>query len=165
MLFDLNSYMNQMLTQVPVIGTGRKAALDNGIVIGGKTGTTQAYRDAWFIGFTGNYTCAVWFGNDDYTSTNNMTGGTLPAMTFKKIMDYANQGVVLKPIPGISDPFPVQKPQTVAAKKTADTTEGGLPPLVRPRSLSVDSTKILRDIGERLKTAPQLVAQKLAAAE
>ena len=159
------SYMNQMLTQVPVIGTGRKAALDNGIVIGGKTGTTQAYRDAWFIGFTGNYTCAVWFGNDDYTSTNNMTGGTLPAMTFKKIMDYANQGVVLKPIPGISNPFPVQKPQTVAAKKPADTTDGGLPPLVRPRSLSVDSTKILRDIGERLKTAPALEAQKLAAAE
>ncbi len=159
------SYMNQMLTQVPVIGTGRKAALDNGIVIGGKTGTTQAYRDAWFIGFTGNYTCAVWFGNDDYTSTNNMTGGTLPAMTFKKIMDYANQGVVLKPIPGISNPFPVQKSQTVAAKKPADTTDGGLPPLVRPRSLSVDSTKILRDIGERLKTAPALEAQKLAAAE
>nr|WP_210384075.1 transglycosylase domain-containing protein [Rhizobium sp. RCAM05973] len=159
------SYMNQMLTQVPVIGTGRKAALDNGIVIGGKTGTTQAYRDAWFIGFTGNYTCAVWFGNDDYTSTNNMTGGTLPAMTFKKIMDYANQGVVLKPIPGISNPFPAQKPQTVAAKKPASTTDGGLPPLIRPRSLSVDSTKILRDIGERLKTAPALEAQKLAAAE
>ena len=114
-----NSYMNQMLTQVPVIGTGRKAALDNGIVVGGKTGTTQAYRDAWFIGFTGNYTCAVWFGNDDYTSTNNMTGGTLPAMTFKKIMDYAHQGIVLKPIPGISDPFPAQKPQTASAKKPA----------------------------------------------
>jgi len=160
-----NSYMNQMLTQVPVIGTGRKAALDNGIVIGGKTGTTQAYRDAWFIGFTGNYTCAVWFGNDDYTSTNNMTGGTLPAMTFKKIMDYANQGVVLKPIPGISNPFPVQKPQTVAAKKPADPAAGGLPPLVRPRSLSVDSTKILRDIGERLKAAAPLEAQKVATAE
>ncbi|MGV1758254.1 transglycosylase domain-containing protein [Rhizobium sp. A22-96] len=160
-----NSYMNQMLTQVPIIGTGRKAALDNGIVVGGKTGTTQAYRDAWFIGFTGNYTCAVWFGNDDYTSTNNMTGGTLPAMTFKKIMDYANQGVVLKPIPGISNPFPVQKPQTVAAKKPADPAAGGLPPLVRPRSLSVDSTKILRDIGERLKAAAALEAQKVATAE
>ena len=160
-----NSYMNQMLTQVPLIGTGRKAALDNGIVIGGKTGTTQAYRDAWFIGFTGNYTCAVWFGNDDYTSTNNMTGGTLPAMTFKKIMDYANQGVVLKPIPGISNPFPVQKPQTVAAKKPADPAAVGLPPLVRPRSLSVDSTKILRDIGERLKAATPLEAQKVATAE
>ncbi len=160
-----NSYMNQMLTQVPVIGTGRKAALDNGIVIGGKTGTTQAYRDAWFIGFTGNYTCAVWFGNDDYTSTNNMTGGTLPAMTFKKIMDYAHQGIVLKPIPGISNPFPVQKPQAVAAKKPADSSNGGLPPLVRPRSLSVDSTNILRDIGERLKTATPLGAQKVATAE
>lgn len=160
-----NSYMNQMLTQVPVIGTGRKAALDNGIVVGGKTGTTQAYRDAWFIGFTGNYTCAVWFGNDDYTSTNNMTGGTLPAMTFKKIMDYAHQGVVLKPIPGISNPFPVQKPQTVAAKKPADPAAGGLPPLVRPRSLSVDSTNVLRSIGERLKAAAPLEAQKVATAE
>ncbi len=160
-----NSYMNQMLTQVPVIGTGRKAALDNGIVVGGKTGTTQAYRDAWFIGFTGNYTCAVWFGNDDYTSTNNMTGGTLPAMTFKKIMDYAHQGIVLKPIPGISDPFPAQKPQTASAKKPADPANGGLPPLVRPRSLSVDSTKILRDIGEKLKEAAPLEAQKLAVAE
>ncbi|KAA1178006.1 penicillin-binding protein [Rhizobium tropici] len=159
------SYMNQMLTQVPVIGTGRRAALDNGIVVGGKTGTTQAYRDAWFIGFTGNYTCAVWFGNDDYTSTNNMTGGTLPAMTFKKIMDYAQQGIVLKPIPGISNPFPVQKPQTVAAKKPADASTPSLPPLMRPRSLSVDSTNILRDIGERLRAANRLGVQKVATAE
>jgi len=160
-----NSYMNQMLTQIPVIGTGRRAALDCGIVVGGKTGTTQAYRDAWFIGFTGNYTCAVWFGNDDYTSTNNMTGGTLPAMTFKKIMDYAHQGIVLKPIPGIDNPFPVQKPQTVAAKKAATPAENTLPPLIRPRSLSVDSTKILRDIGEKLKEAAPLAVQKVAAAE
>jgi len=160
-----NSYMNQMLTQIPVIGTGRRAALDRGIVVGGKTGTTQAYRDAWFIGFTGNYTCAVWFGNDDYTSTNNMTGGTLPAMTFKKIMDYAHQGIVLKPIPGIDNPFPVQKPQTVAAKKAATPAENTLPPLIRPRSLSVDSTKILRDIGEKLKEAAPLAVQKVAAAE
>ncbi|MDE1994354.1 MAG: PBP1A family penicillin-binding protein, partial [Rhizobiaceae bacterium] len=161
------SYMNQMLTQIPIIGTGRKAALDHGIVVGGKTGTTQAYRDAWFIGFTGNYTCAVWFGNDDYTSTNNMTGGTLPAMTFKKIMDYAHQGVVLKPIPGIDNPFPVQKPQTVAAKKpaaTAATDSNALPPLIRPRSLSVDSTRVLRDIGEKLKDAAPLAVQKVASA-
>jgi penicillin-binding protein 1A len=161
------SYMNQMLTQVPVIGTARKAALDRGIVVGGKTGTTQAYRDAWFIGFTGNYTCAVWFGNDDYTSTNKMTGGSLPAMTFKKIMDYAHQGIVLKPIPGIADPFPVVKPQTVAVKKPATdekTPEDQLPPMIRPRSLSADSTAILRDIGERLKQAPALNAQKVATA-
>ena len=162
-----NSYMNQMLTQIPVIGTGRKAALDRGIVVGGKTGTTQAYRDAWFIGFTGNYTCAVWFGNDDYTSTNNMTGGTLPAMTFKKIMDYAHQGIVLKPIPGIDNPFPPAKPETVAAKKPAAGTEAANDPPapVRPRSLSADSTTILRDIGQQLKGAAPLNAQNLAAAD
>ena len=45
-----NASMNQMLTQIPVIGTARKAALDNGVLTGGKTGTTQAYRDAWFVG-------------------------------------------------------------------------------------------------------------------
>ena len=149
--------MNQMLTQIPVIGTGRKAALDNGIVVGGKTGTTQAYRDAWFIGFTGNYTCAVWFGNDDYTSTNNMTGGSLPAMTFKKIMDYAHQGIELKPIPGIADPFPAQKPMTAAARKAAtDAATTAEPPPVRPRSLSAESTRTLRDLEEQLKNAPPL---------
>ena len=51
--------------------------------MGGKTGTTNAYRDAWFVGFTGNLVAAVWFGNDDYTSTNNMTGGSLPAMAWQ----------------------------------------------------------------------------------
>lgn len=158
-----DSYMNQMLTQIPVVGTARRAALDNGIVTGGKTGTTQAYRDAWFIGFTGNYTCAVWFGNDDYTSTNEMTGGTLPAMTFKRVMDYAHQGIVLKAIPGIEHPFPPEKPasQAVAAKKPEET---GLPELVRPRSLSVESTKILRGIGEALKDATPLDTQKVASA-
>ncbi len=93
------SSMNRILTQIPVIGTAKRAALEGGIVTGGKTGTSQSYRDAWFIGFTGNYTAAVWFGNDDFTSMNNMTGGSLPAMTFKKLMDYAHQGIELKPIP------------------------------------------------------------------
>ncbi|MGA1801096.1 transglycosylase domain-containing protein [Rhizobium sp. HT1-10] len=158
-----NSSMTQMLTQIPVIGTGRKAALDRGIVVGGKTGTTQAYRDAWFIGFSGNYTCAVWFGNDDYTSTNNMTGGTLPAMTFKKIMDYAHQGIALKPIPGLADPFPAQKPMTAAARKAAtEAAASAEPPPVRPRSLSAESTKVLRDIGEQLRDAPPLKGQSVA---
>ena len=56
----------------------RRAALD-GIPTAGKTGTTNAYRDAWFVGYTGNFICAVWFGNDDYSPTNRMTGGSLPA--------------------------------------------------------------------------------------
>src|SRR3546814_148731 len=77
------SSMNRILTNIPYHGTARRAAID-GVLTGGKTGTSQSYRDAWFVGFTGNYTTAVWFGNDDYTPMNNMTGGTLPAMTFKR---------------------------------------------------------------------------------
>ncbi|MCB1078069.1 MAG: transglycosylase domain-containing protein, partial [Verrucomicrobiae bacterium] len=52
---------------------------------GGKTGTTNNYRDAWFVGYTGNFTCAVWYGNDDYSPTNRMTGGSLPAQTWHDI--------------------------------------------------------------------------------
>ena len=154
-----DAYMNQMLSRVPYVGTARRAALDNGILTAGKTGTTQAYRDAWFIGFTGNFTTAVWFGNDDYTSTNKMTGGTLPAMTFKRLMDYAHQGITLRQIPGVTAPPP---PKTIAATKPA---AGAPPPLVRPRMLSVESTKLLKDLGEELKTAAPLAAQKVASAE
>jgi penicillin-binding protein 1A len=157
-----DSEMNQMLTRIPYVGTARKAALDNGIVTGGKTGTTQAYRDAWFVGFTGNYTAAVWFGNDDYTSTNNMTGGSLPAMTFKRAMDYAHQGIALRPIPGIENPLPSPKD---AAKTAAAKPADGIPQLIRPRMLSVESTKILKDLGEKLKDAAPLEAQKVASAE
>lgn len=155
--------MNFMLTQIPVIGTARRAALDHNIIAGAKTGTTQAYRDAWIVGFTGNYTAAVWFGNDDYTSTNKMTGGSLPAMTFKRLMDYAHQGIELRAIPGIQNPLPGEpaKPAQVAAAKPPE--EGGLPPLVRPRSLSAESTRLLKSIGQSLASATPLAATRTAA--
>ncbi|MGF6172319.1 transglycosylase domain-containing protein [Ensifer sp. 4252] len=151
-----NASMNSMLTQIPVIGTARKAALDNGIVTGGKTGTTQAYRDAWFVGFTGDYTTAVWFGNDDYTSTNDMTGGSLPAMTFKRLMDYAEQGIEHRQIPGITTPAPAPSKQPQVANAKPD--ENALPPLVRPRSLSADVTRLLRSVGETFEKVPALKA-------
>ncbi|MGN7801498.1 transglycosylase domain-containing protein [Ensifer sp. 22521] len=154
-----NTSMNSMLTQIPIIGTARKAALDNGIVVGGKTGTTQAYRDAWFAGFTGDYTTAVWFGNDDYTSTNNMTGGSLPAMTFKRLMDYAEQGIEHRAIPGVTAPTaPAKQPEVATAKPD----ENALPPLVRPRSLSAEVTRLLRTIGETFEMAPALKAPEKA---
>nr|WP_281435017.1 transglycosylase domain-containing protein [Rhizobium lemnae] len=161
------SSMNRILTQIPVIGTAKRAALEGGIVTGGKTGTSQSYRDAWFIGFTGNYTAAVWFGNDDFTSMNNMTGGSLPAMTFKKLMDYAHQGIELKPIPGIENPLPrgnhAPGLPLASAKDGTNATPNGMAQLVRPRSLSADSTRILRRISKDLSdAAPLPSAQKVA---
>jgi penicillin-binding protein 1A len=159
------SSMNRILTQIPVIGTARRAALDGGIVTGGKTGTSQSYRDAWFIGFTGNYTTAVWFGNDDYSPMNNMTGGALPAMTFKKLMDYAHQGVELRAIPGIDNPLPTgahKKGDAIAEKKDTDPA---LLALTRTRSLSSETTRILKQIALSLKTAPPLVANREKLAE
>jgi len=149
------SSMNRILTQIPVIGTARRAALDGGIVTAGKTGTSQSYRDAWFIGFTGNYTTAVWFGNDDFTPMKDMTGGSLPAMTFKTVMDYAHQGIELKPIPGIENPLPTGDHKgTAVAKKEGE--EPALQALVRPRSLSAESTRVLKQIAENFKNAGPL---------
>ena len=92
--------MAGMMSHVVSEGTARRAALD-GIPTAGKTGTTSAYRDAWFVGYTGNFTCAVWYGNDDYSPTNRMTGGSLPAQTWHDIMIVAHQGVEIKEIAGI----------------------------------------------------------------
>ena len=89
-----------MMNKVVEEGTARRAIL-NGIKAAGKTGTTNAYRDAWFVGYTGNFVCGVWFGNDDYRPLNRMTGGSVPAMTWHTVMEYAHQGIELKNIPGL----------------------------------------------------------------
>ncbi|WP_172795242.1 transglycosylase domain-containing protein [Polycladidibacter hongkongensis] len=98
--FDKTAEMNDILVNVVQAGTGRRARIE-GVTAAGKTGTTQAYRDAWFVGYTGNLVTAVWYGNDDFTPTNNMTGGSLPAMTWQKYMEFAHQGVEIQPMPGI----------------------------------------------------------------
>jgi penicillin-binding protein 1A len=94
------SDMAMMMNHVVEEGTAKRAMLD-GIKAAGKTGTTNAYRDAWFVGYTGNFVCGVWYGNDDYSPLNRMTGGALPAQTWHEIMAYAHQGIELKQVAGL----------------------------------------------------------------
>lgn len=152
-------YMNTMLAAVPAIGTARRAQLPN-IVVAGKTGTTQSYRDAWFVGFTGNYTAAVWLGNDDFTPTRNMTGGTLPAMVWQRLMLYAHQNIDLKPIPGLDKPFvdeEIAAKAEEAEKKNADEAAADAA-AERPPVLSSRTTQTLREMTKVFQTAPVLSA-------
>ena len=130
--------MITMMNSVVENGTGKRARLD-GIVAAGKTGTTNAYRDAWFMGYTGNFVCGVWFGNDDYQSTNRMTGGALPAMTWHTIMAYAHQGIEIKQLPGIKVPTVRQQP--LIAENQTKSSEPAPPP--RPTVLTKRGADIL----------------------
>jgi penicillin-binding protein 1A len=98
--------MDGMLTGVIAHGTGKAAALPRPVA--GKTGTTQDYKDAWFIGFTANLVAGVWLGNDDNTPMNNVTGGSLPAPVWKNFMLAATQGMPVKPLPSV--PFQATAP-------------------------------------------------------
>ncbi len=95
--------MIKMMNSVVENGTGKRAQL-GGIPTAGKTGTTNDWRDGWFVGYTGNFVSAVWMGNDDFTPTKHMVGGSLPAMTWHDIMAYAHQGVELRQLPGLPAP-------------------------------------------------------------
>ena len=149
------SAMNSMLVQVPEWGTARRAALPL-IRSAGKTGTTQGYRDAWYVGFTGNYTAAVWMGNDDFTPTKEMTGGSLPAMTWQRLMAYAHQNVELKPIPGIENPFVDPKLVAEAAAKKKPVDAADAPEDDRPAVLSVATSKVLKAMSEDFRLAPPI---------
>ncbi|MDP3896315.1 MAG: penicillin-binding transpeptidase domain-containing protein, partial [Mesorhizobium sp.] len=99
--------MNRMMTETLEIGTARKAAF--GWPAAGKTGTSQASRDAWFIGYTSNLTTGVWFGNDDGKPTKNITGGSLPAQAWKTFMTAAHEGVPVAALPGMDLFAPAQR--------------------------------------------------------
>ena len=109
--------MNAMLTKVVEDGTGKRAQLGDAIKVGGKTGTTNGYKDAWFCGFTGNFNGCVWYGNDDDSPMLNMTGGSLPAQTWHDVMEFAHRGVDLKPLPGFASP-PAALAQSTAPTPT-----------------------------------------------
>jgi penicillin-binding protein 1A len=142
--------MNLMMSQVPERGTGRAAKLD-GIKTAGKTGTSSSFRDAWFDGFTGNYVGIVWYGNDNFTPMRRMTGGALPAMTWKRFMTYAHQGIELKPIPYVEPEKPAAVVAEAKDKGSANPDDAAAVP--HPSNLSVATTQWLNALQSLMENA------------
>jgi len=92
------SMMNAMLEQTIVTGTARRANI--GRPAAGKTGTSQNFRDAWFIGYTADYVTGVWFGNDNGRSMKQISGNSLPVSAWKAYMAEAEQGKPAVALPG-----------------------------------------------------------------
>jgi penicillin-binding protein 1A len=92
--YELAEDMNAMMTRVvnAPIGTGGRAKIRNWTVAG-KTGTSQDWRDAWFVGFTAAYVGAVWVGNDDDSAMKRVTGGGLPADLWSDMMELVHTGM------------------------------------------------------------------------
>ncbi|MEE9316981.1 MAG: PBP1A family penicillin-binding protein [Rhodospirillales bacterium] len=91
--------MNAMLSGVVSGGTGRAAQI--GRPQAGKTGTSQNFRDAWFVGFTAHLLTGVWMGNDDGSRMKKVTGGGLPARVWRDFMAAAHTGTPPRPLPGL----------------------------------------------------------------
>lgn len=130
--------MNQMMAETLTIGTAHKATLP-GWTAAGKTGTSQDFRDAWFIGYTAHLVTGVWLGNDDGTPTKHVTGGSLPVEIWSRFMRSAHQGVPVASLPGASSgglfsglfgssstPTPPAPVQPVGATRATTTGAGGL---------------------------------------
>lgn len=109
------SALTGMMTGVLAYGTGKAARLDRPAA--GKTGTTNDYHDAWFVGFTADYVAGVWLGNDDNDEMKKVTGGSLPAKLWHDFMIDAHAGLPPRPLTFAvdADPAAVTAPQAPPA--------------------------------------------------
>jgi len=128
--------MNDMLGAVLTSGTGKRAAL-TGHAAAGKTGTSQDFRDAWFVGYAGEFVAGVWVGNDDGRPMRRMMGGSLPARLWHDIMLMALEGPTPAPLSGS------------ARRSIADVAAAGSQPGGHPGGLLLPREPIGADFVER----------------
>jgi penicillin-binding protein 1A len=151
--------MNTMMEQTLISGTARKADIP-GWTAAGKTGTSQDFRDAWFVGYTAKLVTGVWLGNDDNRPTRKATGGGLPVEIWTRFMRAAHQGVRPEPIPGtqrgsfLPDIAQLGRQVVAPAPVAASAPVGGRPQPartnVRPEAASgLDGWLVDRLFGDR----------------
>jgi len=116
--------MNYMLTQAVDHGTGRRARI-SGHMIAGKTGTTNDFRDAWFVGYAPDRVTAVWVGDDENAPMNEITGGSIPALIFKDTMQAQLSETHAAKLPISSEPDWARK--NAQLQNLLDHLEGRLP--------------------------------------
>lgn len=151
--------LNDMLNAALVAGTGRRAALPQHPAAG-KTGTTQDFRDAWFIGYTAHMTTGVWIGNDDGTPMREVMGGNLPAQIWRSVMLEAHKNLTPTALPGTS---PID----------AVASRSGLPPVARSTAAEqlpwqaprppATSSHVMRAPGQASRLVAQARAKRRAA--
>jgi penicillin-binding protein 1A len=112
--------ITDMLVDAVEEGTGRAARIDRPIA--GKTGTSQNFRDAWFIGWSADLVTGVWMGNDDDAPMNGVTGGRLPAQLWRAFMADAHIGKPVRNLPSLD--VPVIRPQPSGAPPREDAEAG-----------------------------------------
>ena len=122
-------YLTYMMSRVIEEGTGTRARLA-GWEAAGKTGTTQAARDAWFIGYTADYVAGVWMGYDDNTPLKGVTGGGLPADIWHEVMVRVHEGLTPTPLP--MDIPPPKLPPGGTYSRSPETMQDGQSPAPEP---------------------------------
>ncbi len=119
--------MNAMMRETLRIGTAHKAELP-GWTAAGKTGTSQDFRDAWFVGYTAHLVTGVWIGNDDSSPTRKATGGGLPVEIWSRFMRSAHQGIAVASLPGVADnPLTAFLPQAGTSPASVSRPLAGMP--------------------------------------
>jgi penicillin-binding protein 1A len=149
MASELLSSMHELMGEVVKSGTGRGAALPAARPMGGKTGTSQNYRDAWFVGYTADYVAGVWMGNDEGKPMKKVAGGSLPAQLWREVMSVAHKDLPARPLPVGETIF----------SPDLERGEPGGPPLSSPRPQPLPEPEV--SVGEDIVKSLSSLLRKI----